>query len=780
MTSNFRYSRRACAGAGARAEPLGDFPVNEKDERGRLTSQILENDFDKYKQIINTRSSTVAAKEFFADGGTLDWRSLPRRCERLVQVFEARDYNTTRTLSSTTTKEKLPRSFSVETEECRRQSITAAVMVHADPTFFRAFNKWFLRSLHNIQHKIREQEEDVDEENIQMLGPSKLENDEALLFQSIRTLGWLRTDGILQPPLAEALHQTILTWVKSTISKEFEEENMFVRVQDLKKRVVLPWLEDLVGVVALKSDWISRLDFAFSECFCLVRFGEVFELIAEYPESHPAIIELKKVLEITKMYQAMARALKEALIKRLNHPGANTSQIIDVYINTIKVFRIIDPSDRLLQVVAEPVRSYLRQRQNTVRCIIMSLTDSEVGGDLYEELRRQDARPLEHGEMDTDDEEEPPDMNWIPPPPISKERGDFLATGTKGKSGDILSMLVSIYGSQDLFVNEFRMMLADKLLVNNTFDTDQEVHTLELLKLRFGDISMRSCEIMIKDIDDSKRVISNIHNTIKSKQRATAVMNGVESIDSVVDAAIVSHIFWPTLQNTQFKHHARIQAKLDQFSTEYGQLKNPRRLIWMNQLGTVELELDVLEEKSDGKRAVETRKFIVAPLLVTLISHFEDRSFWMLEDLSNETGLAAHIIQKRMLFWVNSRVIKLVPGPSVGYELATREYLLQEEDDQTNLSSMLDDDGSGDQAVSAFAQEEEEMEIYESYIYGMLTNLGQLGLNRIHEMLKMYVSGGSDVKYTKTPQQLSVFLRHLCKQEKLERGPDGMYKIFKK
>ena len=240
----------------------------------------------------------------------------------------------------------------------------------------------------------------------------------------------------------------------------------------------------------------------------------------------------------------------------------------------------------------------------------------------------------------------------------------------------------------------------------------------------------------------------------------------------------MSHIFWPTLQNTQFKHHARIQSKLDEFSTEYGQLKNPRRLLWMNQLGTVELELDVVEEKPDGTAVIETRQFTVGPLLVTLISHFEDKSFWTLEDLSNETGLAAHVVQKRMLYWVNSRVIKLVPGSSIGYELSTREYLLQGEDDQT--SSILDNDGMDEQAVSVFAQEEEEMEIYESYIYGMLTNMGQLGLNRIHEMLKMYVSGGSDVKYTKTPQQLAMFLKHLCKQEKLERGPDGMYKIFKK
>ncbi len=463
-------------------------------QHGQPINNALVNDIDRYKQIIKARPSTVAARKFFADRGTLDWESLPRRCERLIQVLEEWGENNAGSPRSTMTKEEqFSCLFSNDPEVSRRQAITAAIMVHADATFMQAFYKWFRRSLRIRQQKITVEEESEDE-----VESSGLEEDEDLLFRCVRRLGWIDTDGILQQPLAEALHKTMLSWVKATISKEFEEEDMFDRVQDYKERVILPWLEELVGAEKLQSEWRSRLDFAVSECYCLVRFDEVFELIAEYPDSHPAVMELKKVLEITKMHQAMAKALKAALIKRLNHPGANTSQIIDVYINTIKVFRVIDPSDRLLQVVAEPVRSYLRQRQNTVRCIITSLTDSEVGGDLYEELRRQDARPLEHGDIDPDDEEEPPDMSWVPPPPISKERGDFLATGTQGTSGDILSMLVSIYGSKDLFVNEFRLMLADKLLANLTFDTDQEVHTLELLKLRFGDISMRSCEIMIK------------------------------------------------------------------------------------------------------------------------------------------------------------------------------------------------------------------------------------------------------------------------------------------
>jgi anaphase-promoting complex subunit 2 len=634
--------------------------------------------------------------------------------------------------------------------------MTATVMAHADSSFLRSFQKLF-------QHFLLERQSQFEE-----MGQVEASDDELGVYSNLRELGWIRTDGMLQQPLGQAVHHTILNWVRNTIAKEFEQENLYPQVQEYQNTIVTPWLRDLVGPEALEVDhWDSRLDFCTAECYCLVRMDEIFDLVAEYPDSQAAVVELRTVLERTKMHHALGKALRQALVRRLNHPGANTSQIIDVYINTIKVLREIDPSDRLLQLVAEPVRSYLRGRNDTVRCIITSLTDAEVGGDLYEELRRQDARPLENTNTDSDDEEEPPDFDWQPPPPISRSKGTFFGLGTKGGGGDILSMLVSIYGSKELFVNEYRLMLADKLLANLDYNTDKEVHTLELLKLRFGEMSMRNCEIMIKDTDDSKRIVSNVHGTIKSKQRTTK--------DPIVDAAIISHIFWPTLQKETLKHHPRIQTELDQFSTEYGSLKNPRRLVWMNQLGTVQLELDVVEEKPDGTAVIETREFTCGPLLATLISHFADKDRWTAEDLSNETGIPEDVIQKRMAYWVNNRVIKLLPGANHEYEVATREHLLEGENDAA--ASMMDEDDG--QAVSAMAQEEEEMEVYESYICGMLTNMGQLPLERIHNMLKMFVTG-SEVKYNKTPAQLSMFLQHLCKEEKLECGADGMYKLFKK
>jgi anaphase-promoting complex subunit 2 len=45
-------------------------------------------------------------------------------------------------------------------------------------------------------------------------------------------------------------------------------------------------------------------------------------------------------------------------------------------------------------------------------------------------------------------------------------------------------MLVSVYGSKELFVNEYRILLADRLLSQFNYNTDKEIRYLELLKRR--------------------------------------------------------------------------------------------------------------------------------------------------------------------------------------------------------------------------------------------------------------------------------------------------------
>ena len=81
------------------------------------------------------------------------------------------------------------------------------------------------------------------------------------------------------------------------------------------------------------------------------------------------------------------------------------------------------------------------------------------------------------------------------------------------RSSDIISMLVNIYGSKELFVNEYRSLLSNRLLSQFSYETEKEIRNLELLKLRFGEASLHQCEVMLKDVGDSRRINTALHNS---------------------------------------------------------------------------------------------------------------------------------------------------------------------------------------------------------------------------------------------------------------------------
>lgn len=616
---------------------------------------------------------------------------------------------------------------------------------------------------------------DIEDNNIDN-DEEWLLHEEEQLYQSLAILGWVPIQ--LRHPFREALHSITMNVIQQLVAGNYEEEGVLDRVLQWKNDILLPWTCSVIGPETfLHEKWEAQLEYIASECFIHVRMKELFDLTTDYPDSLPAIRELSVALERTGRlwYAQLSVEWRNALVSRLLHPGAETSQIIEVYISTIKVLRAMDPSGELLQVVTQPVREYLHGRTDTIRCIITSLTDEENGGELYEELRRHDAKPLEEAQLDEDDDnDEPPTFDWEPLPSILKRRGVISGqvgrvTSSSRRSGDILAMLVGIYGSKELFVKEYSIMLADKLLGNLEFDTDKDVHNLELLKLRFGEASLHQCEVMVKDIDDSKRIQSNIHSTLHTHDR-----RGDFGDPPVVDAAIVSHIFWPALQREEMKYHPTIKSKVDEFSIEYAKLKNPRRLIWMKQLGSVEIEVETYETDADGNLVSHIKEVSCTPAHANLLAYFEDRSEWTSKALSIETKMSEDMVRKRMGFWVNQRVVqskRLRDGDDIMYNLMS----VSEASDANDTSFQQDDDGQ-EHAISIGAHEEEAMKVYESYIIGMLKNLGQLSLDRIHSMLKTFVAG-SDHMYDKTTQQLAVILKQLCKEEKLECSPDGLYQL---
>nr|GEW02343.1 anaphase-promoting complex subunit 2 [Tanacetum cinerariifolium] len=191
--------------------------------------------------------------------------------------------------------------------------------------------------------------------------------------------------------------------------------------------------------------WQLRLEYFAYETLQELRIAKLFEIIGDYPDSVPAIYYLKQCLEYTGQHSKLVDSFKSSMRYRLLTAGASTNDILDQYVSTIKALRTIDPTRVFLKAVGEPIWEYLRGRKDTVK--------------------------------------------WEPDPIGA---APFMGSRYRRKV-DVLVMIVSIIVSKDQLINEYRVMLAEKLLNQTNYDIDTEIRTLELLKLEleFEDIMMQ-------------------------------------------------------------------------------------------------------------------------------------------------------------------------------------------------------------------------------------------------------------------------------------------------
>lgn len=234
--------------------------------------------------------------------------------------------------------------------------------------------------------------------------------------------------------------------------------------------------------------------------------------------------DLKQVVDKTDILQEFSYKLKEDFESNLLIPGIQTTTIIEQYIKTIRILRILDPSAVCLEIVSEPIKEYLRGRQDTLKRIVdivINQEDSEIYnqlGDQYTQIplqyyeqeeekkskvfkapnfkrknedEKKEMNILNEGKEDyyyiSSDEDEEAAKRWKPAP-VNAKMNRYIST--KFMKSDIISTLVNIYGSQDQFLEEYRNMLSERLLNSKEFDFAMEKKNVELLKSRFGDASL--------------------------------------------------------------------------------------------------------------------------------------------------------------------------------------------------------------------------------------------------------------------------------------------------
>nr|XP_054356609.1 anaphase-promoting complex subunit 2 isoform X3 [Pongo pygmaeus] len=528
--------------------------------------------------------------------------------------------------------------------------------------------------------------------------------------------------------------------------------------------------------------WRCHVQRFFYRIYASLRIEELFSIIRDFPDSRPAIEDLKYCLERTDQRQQLLVSLKAALETRLLHPGVNTCDIITLYISAIKALRVLDPSMVILEVACEPIRRYLRlslcrsavaepylpaasdtwarvflaecwdrrTREDTVRQIVAGLTgDSDGTGDLAVELSKTDPASLETGQDSEDDSGEPED--WVPDP-VDADPGK---SSSKRRSSDIISLLVSIYGSKDLFINEYRSLLADRLLHQFSFSPEREIRNVELLKLRFGEAPMHFCEVMLKDMADSRRINANIREEDEKRPAEEQPPFGVYAV-------ILSSEFWPPFKDEKLEVPEDIRAALEAYCKKYEQLKAMRTLSWKHTLGLVTMDVELADR---------TLSVAVTPVQAVILLYFQDQASWTLEELSKAVKMPVALLRRRMSVWLQQGVLREEPPGTFS--------VIEEErpQDRDNMVLIDSDDESDSGMASQADQKEEELLLFWTYIQAMLTNLESLSLDRIYNMLRMFVVTGPALAEIDL-QELQGYLQKKVRDQQLVYSA-GVYRLPK-
>ncbi|KAM4717560.1 LOW QUALITY PROTEIN: anaphase-promoting complex subunit 2 [Anableps anableps] len=587
----------------------------------------------------------------------------------------------------------------------------------------------------------------------------------SLILSRLQLLEWVSSEAV-----TAILHRLIEQRMEQHCRGEYEQ-SFLLEFQEWME-LVLGWLgkvfaSDVPAAPSAPSppgvrggqpassvlkQWRCHMHQFFCRIYVNMRIEELFSIIRDFPESKPAIEDLKFCLERTNQRQQLLTSLKSAF-ERLLHPGVHTSDILTVYISAIKALRELDPSMVILQVACQPIRKYLRTREDTVRQIVAGLTgDAEACTDLASELSRGDPVTLEM--QDSDDEGNDPE-DWAPDPTDAVP--DKL--GSKRRSSDIISLLVSIYGSKDIFIDEYRAVLADRLLHQLNYNTAREIRNVELLKLRFGESHMHYCEVMLKDMADSRRINSHI------REEESKLSEEEEQPPLALSAIVLSSEFWPTLKEEKLELPAVVCRAMEAYTRRYEKLKAMRTLSWKPHLGSVTLDLE-LEDRTLANLSV-------SPIHAAIILHFQEKSSWSLEELSLKLGAPKELVHRKLALWQQHGVLR--------EEAAGRYSVLETGSSREKVDRgvmLIDSDEERDSNTTTQSeQREEKLQLFWAYIQAMLTNLDSMTLERIHSMLRMFVATGPVVTEMDV-NELEAFLQRKVREHQLIFST-GIYRLPK-
>lgn len=399
--------------------------------------------------------------------------------------------------------------------------------------------------------------------------------------------------------------------------------------------------------------------------------GNIVVLTQQWPLSLAAFEALQLLLESSNRKHTFFRLLSDQMYANMLHSGVSTRRIIDVYISCIKTMHLLDSSFVGFNDAMAPTRAYLRQRPDSIKVIVSLLLSGQVLRSeqgwpqcpTFSKVQLHDPNSMhveqpEDGSYGIDYDWEPPlrkEQSIWPQQPLNvdkrsslKAQAQLTARFGPVKGSDIVSQLVQIYTSKDVFINAFQELLSSKLLkLQRKTDIDAQRQQIESLKHIFGASALHMCEVMLQDVACSYAFDAEIHVELQR----LGVANGLH-------AAILSRQFWPAfevLDSPFVRLPGLLNSWLRVYQDRFYKLKPNRTLCWLPHLGTV--TLDVQLDSGESVCGI-----MCSPLQATVLSALAEcpSNAASTEELRHRCFITAKSLRSALQFWVRLSLVKEV------------------------------------------------------------------------------------------------------------------------
>ncbi|KAI9697864.1 MAG: hypothetical protein M1820_007651 [Bogoriella megaspora] len=611
------------------------------------------------------------------------------------------------------------------------------------------------------------------EQRLQSPNTHGLDKVVASILDGLRTLG-LQSDET-QIALCRALDRFLTKYLESRQMK-VDWMTGVSRIEELKL-----WIENQLGrfnqwaLSLLHSDMSTSsatpsavseqtLHTRYWQDIAVARLGRarlqhLFNYIVRWDASLGAVYDIKEWISTPEARMELVMAFKSQLYHRLLHPAITTTDILNLYISIISAFHELEPKGVLLHRVARPIRDYLGQREDTVQIIVESCV-----ADIEENERPVSSgiaicpsitkamNDMSAGQAPDDHELNWGDLDWTPEP--------YDADPGYRKVDDIMTHVLTLFDRDD-FMKELQSILADSLLRQGDDEHEKEIRLLELFKKYFGSDKLQACEVMLKDIQDSKRYAA----TIKGRDEKPSAE---ESHQIQLHTKIISKFFWPSLREDHFRIPTEVTEVQEAYAKGFESIKDSRQLRWFNAQGRVTVRLE-LEDRTDTHENVQ-------PYQASVIYAFQDpdggegeapRTAKQLETaLEMDEGL----VKTALAFWVGKLVLKEDPPGTFSVLERLDEGAADQEATAAAAAAVAADADANAGAVKS--QDElfgEKAEQYRQFVTMMLTNQGSKPTAIIYMMMKMMLPEG----FPFSEDDLRRFLNDLAEERSLMKiGPD--------